>query len=230
MAGPFCEVCGYDLIGRAGETCPECGATEPDRQLAVKRRARRVRWILFAGLLVALSPFLLFGLFWAWYSVNLGLHVGYFGRLNRTLDALKSIPGASLVTFGANHDLSIEEISVEMRLGPDTTVRLFIPQDVDLASASAVMIPSINGTPLGSQGTHSDWSGPVFTLGPLGTLQSVTGEATSILDAIRHTGTIAAFVESRPIAEIQSKFEPASAPPGTVWMWILEAPTSPRSR
>ncbi|MEO0481587.1 MAG: hypothetical protein AAF196_19120 [Planctomycetota bacterium] len=85
------------------------------------------RWrgpvLLVASLSIA-SVLLLIGADRIGIGPNLGLHVGYFGRLNRVLDRLESNPNLEVRDVSLHYDTTLEDFYITVRTESDEDVRL----------------------------------------------------------------------------------------------------------
>lgn len=218
-AGRRCGCCNYEL----GELsrCPECGLTAEE---AAPHALRRRRWrenrkacfLVVGAVLGLLGPVV------AWlFMPNLGLPFGYYGRYNRTVWAIEGVPGVTLGQANANHDVTIEEILVSLRLATGERVRMFISQDVDLRNTPVVLICSLDDEEIGSKGEARSWSGLMLTMGKDGSLSRVTdGRAKTVVEMLEHFDLVRAWIESSDLEELRAEFEPDVMPRGGVWMWV----------
>jgi hypothetical protein len=215
----ICDRCGYELSDL--DRCPECGLTAAEaapfawrrRMLRDRARAAAIALVILLGV-----PLVFVLLLSVWFlTPNLGLPFGYYGRFNRTVAAIDNVPGLTVLSARGHEDVFLEEIDVTAQLATGESVRIFLPQDVQLRSAYGLVICTMDGAPMAST---DEWSGIMVTLGPRGTLaQATDGKVTSVVELLGQIDLVRQWIEAAPPDDF-TKLEVGGRYSGAVRIWI----------
>lgn len=85
------------------------------------------RWPLVALLVTTFSLLIvavLASLDWLGVGPNMGLHVGYYGRLNRVLDRIEASPKVEVLGTTLHRDMQLEDFYISVRTEDQREVRL----------------------------------------------------------------------------------------------------------
>ncbi len=93
----------------------------------IDRPVRLHRKTVVTLLLLAVAIFMVALLFTP-FGPNLGLPVGYYGKLNRIKSRVDKLPGVTVVGVRANYDITLEEFSVDVLVHGEYRDSLYFPE------------------------------------------------------------------------------------------------------
>lgn len=84
-----------------------------------------MKWLVSILLFFAVA-LVAFILFYTWDSKqNRGFRFGYYGQYNTVRNALEDLPGVSIVGWGYNQDVTLEEFVFTVRTDEDREIKLW---------------------------------------------------------------------------------------------------------
>jgi hypothetical protein len=121
---------------------------------------------------------------------NVGLPFGYYGELNRVMSRLRRIPNVEVLWVGVNYDVTVEEITIDMRIDGEYSARLFLS---DRWSSRWELFDSADSL---------TWNGQYLRLGSEGLLtRSLGRQISGGEDVLKNYGDIVRLLEqTRPDA------------------------------
>ena len=86
---------------------------------------RSIWYAVFAALLISTGLFLLS---LTVFGPNLGMPFGYYGKLNRIVSALDALPRVDVIDVRMNHDISLEDFSVDVLIDGEHRDSVYFPE------------------------------------------------------------------------------------------------------
>ena len=85
------------------------------------------KFIVRCAMLLAVAIFLVVSTFTP-FCLNLGLPVGYYGKLNRIKSRVDKLPGVKVVGVRVNYDITLEEFSIDVLVHGKHRDSLYFPE------------------------------------------------------------------------------------------------------
>jgi hypothetical protein len=137
---------------------------------------------------------------WLGLLPNVGLPGGYYGNLNRARARLRGLANVEILGVRENHDLTLEDFTIDLRIDGRYRVSLFFPnaetqkswQLLDAAN-KVVLRRQRDMSTEPSTDAHDSW---VFNLQPGGDLENALGcKVRGGRDVLEHFGAILNLVD-----------------------------------